>query len=120
MKPVAWLGIGIGIGVGVGLAVLSPALFAQASRGLRPQAKELSKGAVRTYLQAREGVAHFGEYLEDVMAEAKAEVVAERRAAAEAMAAGVQGSTEAPGAGNGRAEGMDETDSAEDPTGRAS
>ena len=86
MKPAVWIGIGIGIGVGVGMAILSPSLFTQASRNARPQAKNLSKSAVRAYMQAREGVAHFGEYVDDLMAEAKAEVVEERRAAAHSAA----------------------------------
>ena len=86
MKPVVWIGIGIGLSVGVGLAILSPNLFAQASRNARPQAKNLSKNAVRAYMQAREGVANFSEYVEDLVAEAKAEVVEERRAAAHSAA----------------------------------
>jgi len=38
-------------------------------------------------MQAREGAAHFGEYVEDLVAEAQAEVVEERRTAAEATGA---------------------------------
>lgn len=81
------IGLGVGIGVGLGLAIFAPSLFPHAARAARPYAKRAIKSAVLAYMQAREGVAEFREYAEDLVAETEAEIVEERKAAARATAA---------------------------------
>ncbi len=78
----AILGVAIGIGVGIGLAVLAPSVFPQAARAARPYAKKAAKSGLVAYLRAREGLAEFGEFAEDVIAEARHEIVTERTAPA--------------------------------------
>ncbi|MBL29247.1 MAG: DUF5132 domain-containing protein [Rhodospirillaceae bacterium] len=78
------IGLAVGVGIGVGLAVLAPSVFPHAARAARPMAKRAAKSAMRAYMRTREGLAEFGEYAEDVMAEAQSEVVQERQAAAAA------------------------------------
>lgn len=78
----AILGVAIGIGVGIGLAVLAPSVFPQAARAARPYAKKAAKSGLEAYLRAREGLAEFGEFAEDVIAEARHEIVTERTAPA--------------------------------------
>ena len=76
----AILGVAIGIGVGVGLAVLAPSVFPQAARAARPYAKKAAKSGLEAYLRVREGLAEFGEFAEDVVAEARHDIMAERGA----------------------------------------
>lgn len=74
------LGLAIGVGVGVGLAVLAPSVFPQAARAARPYAKKAARSGLEAYLRVREGLAEFGEFAEDVVAEARHDIMAERGA----------------------------------------
>jgi hypothetical protein len=87
------VGVGVGIGIGLGLAVLAPSAFPHAARAARPYAKWAVKSAMVALMQAREGVAEFREYTEDLVAETKAEMVEERTAAARAAAEATAGET---------------------------
>lgn len=87
------VGLGVGIGIGLGLAVFAPALFPHAARAARPYAKRAVKSAMTAYMQAREGVAEFREYAEDLVAESEAEIMEERQAEARAAAAAAGGET---------------------------
>ena len=84
LKEKALIGLAVGVGIGFGLAVFAPSLFPQVSRAARPVAKRMIKSAVRAYARGREGLAEFSEFTEDVIAEAKEEVIEERRATAAA------------------------------------
>jgi hypothetical protein len=70
----AIFGVAVGIGVGVGLAVLAPSVFPQAARAARPYAKKAVKSGLEAYMRTREGLAEFGEFAEDVVAEARHEM----------------------------------------------
>jgi hypothetical protein len=89
----ALFGLAVGVGVGVGLAVLAPSVFPHAARAARPYAKRAAKSALGAYLRTREGLAEFGEFAEDVMAEAKHELMTERMGGAAAAAAGASAAT---------------------------
>jgi len=70
------LGGGTGLGIGIAAAVLAPAVAPVAGRGLR----SLIKGGIKGYLlltaRTRSAVTEAGERLQDLYAEAKAEVEA--------------------------------------------
>jgi hypothetical protein len=89
------VGVAVGVGVGLGLAVMAPGLFPRTARAARPFVKKAALEGMEAYLRAREGVAEFGEFAEDLLAEVEAEVVAKRRAQDEAP-------TPAAAGGNGR------------------
>ena len=86
------IGLAVGVGVGLGLAVLAPSVFPHAARAARPMAKRAVRSAMEAYIRTREGVAEFGEYAEDLVAEVQSEIVQERRAAA----GGAAGAAAAP------------------------
>jgi hypothetical protein len=93
-------GLAVGVGVGLGLAVLAPSVFPKAAQAARPYAKKAAKQALQGYLRAREGLAEFGEFAEDVVAEAKHEIAAERMGgAAGAAASGAAGAAGAAASG---------------------
>jgi uncharacterized protein DUF5132 len=68
------LGGGAGVGIGIAAAVLAPVVAPVAGRGLR----SLIKGGIKGYLlltaRTQSAVAEAGERLQDLYAEAKAEV----------------------------------------------
>lgn len=75
----------IGVGVGVGVSALLPALASIFKDAGRPLAKASIKTGIVTFEKGREKVAHWNEVLEDLVAEAKAELEVEaRQATAEA------------------------------------
>lgn len=82
LKQNVIIGVAVGVGVGLGLAVLAPSVFPQTARAARPLAKRAIRTAVQAYMRSREGIAEFREYTEDMLAEAQAEVMQERQAAA--------------------------------------
>lgn len=73
-----WIGIGVGL-VAAGIAkAIMPAL---ASLG-RPVAKGIIRGGIIAYESGREAAANAAEFMEDMVAEVRAEMDAERQHAA--------------------------------------
>ncbi len=101
----AILGLAVGVGVGIGLAVLAPSVFPQAARAARPYAKKAAKTGLEAYLRAREGLAEFGEFAEDVVAEARHELASERMGAAGASASATASATAGAAAATGEPSG---------------
>lgn len=65
---------------GLAGGMLAPLLFPSAARGARPAAKSAVKAALAVYERGREIAAEFGETASDIIAEARAELIDERRA----------------------------------------
>ena len=63
-----------GVVVGAIAAVAAPSLFSAVASGVRSLGKEALKGGMAAYTAASELVAESGEQLQDLVAEAKAEV----------------------------------------------
>jgi ethanolamine transporter EutH len=72
--------IGAGIGVGIGMFVLAPVLSPILSSAVKPVAKAVIKQGMVVYGKGREVMAESYELVEDLVAEAKAEL-AEKTAA---------------------------------------
>lgn len=68
----------IGIGVGLAAAGIVKALMPALSSLGRPVAKGLIKGGIVAYDTGREAVANAAEFVEDMVAEVRAEMEAER------------------------------------------
>ena len=64
----------IGVGVGVGVSALFPALASIFKDAGRPLAKASIKTGITVFEKGREKAAHWGEVIEDLVAEAKAEL----------------------------------------------
>lgn len=60
--------------VGLGVAMVAPTVLPALASGLRPLAKAVVKGGVTLYDAAKEGVAEAGEQVNDLVAEARAEM----------------------------------------------
>lgn len=82
---IAGLQLGNGVLVGVGAVLLAPVVIPALAGILRPVAKAAIKGSLITYNKFKETTAEVIESIEDLAAEAKAEVnvAAEAAAAAE-------------------------------------
>jgi hypothetical protein len=87
MRGAAVLGVAIGVGVGVGLAIMAPSLFPRTARAARPLIKKALHDGMSAYLRTREGLAEFGEFVEDLVAEVEHDVRTQRTATAGAAAA---------------------------------
>lgn len=70
--------VGTPILIGVGALILAPMLFPAVGSILKPIAREAVKGGLILVSKGRELVAETIESLEDIAAEAKAELMAER------------------------------------------
>jgi hypothetical protein len=70
----------IGVGVGVGVSALFPALASIFKDAGRPLAKASIKTGITAFEKGREKVAHWGEVIEDLVAESKAELEMEAQA----------------------------------------
>ena len=68
------------LGIGIVAAVLIPIALPVVARAAKPFAKALVKGGIIVYEKGREAVAELGEVMEDVVAEAKAEIDQEHAA----------------------------------------
>ncbi len=68
-----------GLAVGIGAAVIAPAVMPVLAGVAKPLAKALIKGGISLYEKGREAIAEGGEVLEDIVAEAKAELEQERQ-----------------------------------------
>jgi hypothetical protein len=70
------------LGIGIVAAVLVPIALPVVARAAKPFAKALVKSGIVVYEKGREAVAELGEVMEDVVAEAKAEIDQEHAAQA--------------------------------------
>jgi len=70
------------LGIGIVAAVLVPIALPVVARAAKPFAKALVKSGIIVYEKSREAVAELGEVMEDVVAEAKAEIEQEHAAQA--------------------------------------
>ena len=66
-----------GIVAGVGAIVLAPVLIPTVAKATKPVAKALIKGGIIAYEKSKSAIAETGEVLEDLVAEAKAELAEE-------------------------------------------
>lgn len=67
-----------GIAAGVGAVILAPVLIPAVAKASKPVAKALIKGGIIAYNQSRSVIAETGEVLEDLVAEAQAELTEEQ------------------------------------------
>ena len=70
-----------GLAIGIGAAVLGPVVLPVIAGAAKPLVKAAIKGGIVLYEKGRETVAEVGEVLEDIVAEAKAEVAEEHEKA---------------------------------------
>lgn len=63
-----------GLAIGIGAAVLAPAVMPILVSVVKPLAKAAIKGGIMLYERGKETVAEVGEIVEDIVAEAKAEM----------------------------------------------
>ncbi len=63
-----------GLAIGVGAAVLAPVVLPMLSQLVKPVTKGIMKGGLLLFEKGREAAAETGEVVEDLWAEAKAEV----------------------------------------------
>jgi hypothetical protein len=76
-----------GLLIGIGAAVLAPVVLPILASIAKPVAKAAVKGGIMMYEKGKEVVAETGEMLEDIVAEAKAEMAEEQHAAGAGAAA---------------------------------
>jgi galactitol-specific phosphotransferase system IIC component len=70
-----------GLLIGIGAAILAPVVLPILASIAKPVAKAAVKGGIMMYEKGKEVVAETGEMLEDIVAEAKAELAEEQHAA---------------------------------------
>ena len=70
------------LGIGIVAAVLIPIALPVVARAAKPFAKAMIKSGIIVFEKGREAVAELGEVMEDVVAEAKAEIEQEHAAQA--------------------------------------
>jgi len=61
-----------GIAIGIGVGLLAPMVFPVVARAARPTVNATIRAGVTAWEKGRETMAEFGEYAEDMMAEARA------------------------------------------------
>ncbi|MGD8785296.1 MAG: DUF5132 domain-containing protein [Thioalkalispiraceae bacterium] len=66
-------GTGKGLAIGIGLAILTPVLLPVLARAAKPTARAALKSGMILYEKGQEAIAEFGEVVEDLLAEARAE-----------------------------------------------
>jgi hypothetical protein len=72
-------GASTGVVLGLGAVVLAPVLLPVVATVMKPMAKEAIKLGVMLYEKGSEAIAEVGEVIEDLLAEAKAEVAATQK-----------------------------------------
>lgn len=85
-----------GLAVGVGVAILAPVVLPVVAAVVRPLAKSAIKTGIILYEQGLETVAELGEVVDDLVAEAKAEIATAAAPAVAAGAAAAGGTASAP------------------------
>ena len=82
--------IGTGLAIGIGAAVLGPIVLPILAGAAKPITKAVIKGGLALFEKGKETAAELGEVLEDIVAEARAELAEEAEkdvsASAEAVA----------------------------------
>ncbi|MCX8069326.1 MAG: DUF5132 domain-containing protein [Thermodesulfovibrionales bacterium] len=63
-----------GLAIGIGAAIIAPALIPVVSSIVKPIAKAVIKGGILCYERGKESIAEISEMVEDIAAEAKAEI----------------------------------------------
>ncbi len=63
-----------GLAIGIGAAIIAPVIVPIAASIVKPLAKAVIKGGIMLYEKGKETVAEVSEMVEDVVAEAKAEM----------------------------------------------
>jgi hypothetical protein len=66
--------MGKGIAIGVGVAVLAPLVLPTVARAARPMARAAIKSGLLLFEKGQETVAELGEVIDDLLAEAQAEI----------------------------------------------
>jgi hypothetical protein len=79
-----------GLAIGIGAAIVGPTVVPALARVLKPAAKAAIKGGLVLYEKGKETFAEVGEVVEDIVAEAKAELDEETAAAAAPAAAAAE------------------------------
>ena len=69
--------IAAGLAIGLGAVVLGPIVLPILAGAGKPMAKAAIKGGIALFEKGKETAAEFGEVFEDIVAEAKAELVEE-------------------------------------------
>jgi hypothetical protein len=67
-------GTGKGIAIGIGVAILAPLLLPTVAKAARPLARAAIKSGILLLEKGRETAAELGEVVDDLLAEAKAEI----------------------------------------------
>ena len=84
-----------GLAIGLGIAMLAPAVVTSLFGASRPLARAAIKSGMILYEKGREAAAEFAEVVEDLVAEARAEVDQEHRTTAGMAVAGSPGEGDA-------------------------
>lgn len=87
-----------GVAIGIGAALLAPLAFVALSGVGRPAARAAIKAGLLVFDKGRETVAELGEVVEDLIAEAQAEIESEREHSEPAAGAESPGAAEETGA----------------------
>ena len=77
-----------GLAIGIGAVVLAPVVIPAAAQIVKPLAKAAIKGGIVLYEKGRETIAEMGEVVEDLIAEAKAEMASAQEASPDATPEG--------------------------------
>lgn len=80
-----------GLAIGIGAAILAPAVVPIVASIVKPLAKAAIKGGIMLYEKGKETVAEVGEVVEDIVAEAKAEMAEVHKESAPAAPEGEPG-----------------------------
>lgn len=81
---------GRGLLIGVGVAIVAPVVLSVLSGVARPLARATVKTGIIAYEKGREAMAEVGEVLDDLVAEARAEIERNHVAAGTALASAVK------------------------------
>jgi hypothetical protein len=79
---------GKGLAIGIGAALLAPVVLPALAGLAKPLARAAIKAGIIAYEKGREAAAEFGEVMEDLVAEARAELEQHHNAATTGIAAG--------------------------------
>ncbi|KPJ94880.1 MAG: hypothetical protein AMJ53_04195 [Gammaproteobacteria bacterium SG8_11] len=71
--------MGKGIAIGIGVAVLAPLVLPTVARAARPMARAAIKSGLLLFEKGQETVAELGEVIDDLLAEAQAEIEQNRQ-----------------------------------------
>jgi hypothetical protein len=89
------LKVGTGLAIGIGVLILAPIVAPAVAAVVRPMAKASIKSGLILFEKARELIAEAKESLEDLAAEAHAEIVQQRQQEAASPAADAMGGSDA-------------------------